>query len=322
MKRLALAVACLAALSLTAAPASQAAFKTGISDQVPEAFLNPLYAPLNLTTARYITPWDVMSLPAGNPTRDALDRWITNATAARQDILISFEHSHTRGREKRAPRASTFRRAVVNFLRAYPSVRSISPWNEVNRCNRTQPGGLVVGQPRKLCRTSSGPRLAASYYRQTVSACRAVRRRCRIVALDILDQADVKPAVRYVKRFRRFARPRPKIWGIHNYSDTNRFSTKRTRALLRATRRGEVWLTETGGIVKFGSQFPFNERRAARALRCMFRIARSNRRIKRLFIYNFSPGPANTQFESGLVRLDGTRRPGYNVVRRRQAGRC
>jgi hypothetical protein len=321
MKRLVLAVAALAALSLSAAPA-QAAFKTGVSDQTPGAFEHPLFAPLKFTTARYITPWDVMSLPADNANRVALDLWITNARATGQDILISFEHSHTPGQEKKAPKASTFRSAVIDFLRAYPTIRNVSPWNEVNRCNRTLEGGLVIGQPRKLCRTSSGPPRAAAYYRNTLSACRAVRRRCRVVALDILDQADVSSAVRYVKRFRRFAKPRPKIWGIHNYSDSNRFSTKRTRALLRATRRGQVWLTEAGGIVKLGSSFPFNERRAARAIGCTFRIAKKFKRIKRVFIYNFSAGAENSEFESGLVRADGTRRPGYNVVRRRKAGRC
>ncbi len=47
----------------------------------------------------------------------------------------------------------------------------------------------------------------------------------------------------------------PKIWGLHNYSDINRLESWRTRELIRAF-GGQVWLTETGGIVQFGSGFP------------------------------------------------------------------
>ena len=38
------------------------------------------------------------------------------------------------------------------------------------------------------------------------------------------------------------------IWGLHNYIDANRFRTRGTRALLRAV-KGDVWFTETGGLV-------------------------------------------------------------------------
>ena len=68
-----------------------------------------------------------------------------------------------------------------------------------------------------------------------------------------------------------------------------------------------MWLTETGGIVKLGRAFPRNEARAARALGCMFDIARDNRRVKRLYVYQF-----NGDVPDGPVR----RRPGE---RRRDA---
>ena len=326
MKRLALAVtACVAALLLTLPLSGQAAYKTGISDQVASIFQSPNFKPLKTTTARYITPWDVANLPASDANRVNLDAWIAGARSAGQDPLIAFEHSHTKGREKSAPSASQFRAALVKFLRTHKSVRSISPWNEVNRCNRTIAGqgtSLVVGQPRKLCSQKTGPKLAAGYYKAARSACASVKRNCRIVALDILDQNNVTSAVRYVRSFIRFARPFPKIWGIHNYSDTNRFSTKRTRALLNATRRGEVWLTETGGIVRFGKSFPFSTSRAAKALGCMFTIAKSNKRIKRLYIYNYGAADAGGSFDSGLVNADDSRRPGWTVVQKRKARAC
>ena len=313
----------LLSLCLAVPFAAHAAFKTGISDQVPGSFTDPNYKGLKLSAARYITPYDVMTLPADNADRVALDTWIKNATAARQDVLISFEHSHTPGKEKAAPSASTFKKDLLLFMKAYPKVKSLSPWNEVNRCNRTIAGSsLVVGQPRKLCSLKTGPKIAAGYYKATRSACSQLHRKCNIVALDILDQNNVRQAVSYTKAFRRVARPAPKIWGIHNYSDTNRFSNKRTKALLAATRSGQVWLTETGGIVKFGRSFPFSTSRAAKALGCMFTIAKSSSRIKRLYIYNFAAAQPESEFDSGLVNTDGSRRPGWAVVQKRKAGKC
>jgi hypothetical protein len=300
--------------------AAKTRYKTGVSDQVASSFLSPLYTSLGLSTARYITAYDVMVTSPTSPDRLALDEWITNARKAGQDILISFEHSHTRGREKRIPNVREFAKDLKLFMRAYPFVRSISPWNEANRCQRTIGSGadrIVVGQP--ICHK---PKQAAAYYNTTVKTCKQLKRKCRIVALDILDQNNVRPSVKYVKSFLKRAKPRPKIWGIHNYSDTNRFSTTRTKALIKATRKGEVWLTETGGIVKFGTGFPFNTKRAAKALGCMFTIAKSNRRIKRLYIYNFAAAQPEAEFDSGLVNTDGTKRPGWDVVKKRKAGRC
>src|SRR5947209_7376461 len=267
---------CLMLLACLALPvtgqAAKTSFKTGLSDQVPTVFNNPLFQPLGFSAARFITPWDVMDLPAGSPDRVALKQWVNNA--AGQDLLVAFEHSHTRGQERRVPSVAAYTKAIKLFLRAFPKVKSLSPWNEANRCQRKVGSGanaFFVGQP--ICHN---PRAAARFYGAVRTACRALHRRCTIVALDILDQNNVKPSVAYIKSFLRFARPFPSVWGIHNYSDTNRFSTARTRALLKATRRGQVWLTETGGIVRFGKSFPYDPARAARALGCMFTIAKSN----------------------------------------------
>ena len=53
-----------------------------------------------------------------------------------------------------------------------------------------------------------------------------------------------------------------------------------------------MWLTETGGIVKFGGVFPEQERlrplaRVEGRSSYMFNVAASNTRIKRLYIYNW-----------------------------------
>jgi hypothetical protein len=298
--------------------AAKTRFKTGVSDQVPTSFKSPNFQPLGFSAARFIAPWDVMNLPASAPDRIALDQWITNAGS--QDLLISFEHSHTRGKETKVPSVAAYTSAIKKFLRKYPRIKSISPWNEANRCQRKVGSGssaFYVGQP--ICHN---PKAAAGFYKATRSACKSVHRKCTIVALDILDQNNVKPSVAYVKKFERYAKPFPTVWGIHNYSDTNRFSTKRTKALLKATLTGQVWLTETGGIVKFGTAFPYNPSRAAKALGCMFTIAKSSSRIKRLYIYNFSAAQPDSDFDAGLVNPDGSKRPGWDVVKKRKSGPC
>jgi hypothetical protein len=107
-----------------------------------------------------------------------------------------------------------------------------------------------------------------------------------LLGLDILDQADVRPTLRYIAQFRSSLRglrvPTPHLWGLHTYSDTNRFGSSRTRAILAAV-PGDVWLTETGGIVKFRGAFPnkkgSGDRRAERALAYMFSLAARYPRI-------------------------------------------
>jgi hypothetical protein len=177
-------------------------------------------------------------------------------------------------------------------------VRDYSPWNEIN--HQSQP-------------TFRKPRAAARFYNVVRANCRG----CTIIAADVLDQAGLE---KYLRAFLRAANGTPRLWGLHNYSDTNRFRSRGTKALLR-TVRGNVWLTETGGIVRFADALPYNERRAARATKFMFKLARSNRRIKRLYIYSWLGEQRGARFDAGLVNPDGSARPAYDVVKRVIDGR-
>lgn len=295
-----------------AVPASGQALTIGVSDQQSSTFTNPAFAPLKMRVARYITPYDVMDSPRD---RANLEGWLMAARAARQRILVSFEHSYRGAKAKRKPSVAEFTREMKKFHKAFPFVRDISPWNEVNRCQFRLPDGTYQGQP-----TCRDPKRVAQYY----MAARKVFRGDTIVGIDLLDQNNVKPSVRYLRTFLKYARPTPKVIGLHNYSDTNRFSSQRTRAVLTAYPRGQVWLTETGGIVTLGTSFPYDLGRARKALGCMFTIARSNRRITRLYIYQFNPAPhpQTDRFDAGLINPDGSPRPGYAIVQHRQSGRC
>lgn len=308
MRRLLITSAAL--IAVLAVPAAAGAYTLGISDQQAGTFSNPLFAPLKLKSARYITPYDVMDSPAD---KAKLDQWLTAARASKQKILISFEHSHRGSRAKNLPTVAAYTKQMKKFKKAYPFVKDISPWNEVNRKIFFLPSTGYQGQP-----TWNSPKRVAQYY----NAARTVFPGRRIVAVDLLDENNVNRTIKYLRSFLRYAK-NPKIIGFHNYSDTNRFSLSRTRRVL-ATFPGKVWLTETGGIVKLGTSFAYSESRAAKALGCMFTLAKSNSRISALFVYQFNPAadPRNARFDAGLINPDGTARPGYDVVKQRKARAC
>ena len=185
-------------------------------------------------------------------------------------VLLGFGHSRG-SNEKRLPSAAEFRREFLRFRARYPLVRDYLTWNEANHCS----------QP--TCRR---PERAARYFDVVAANCRG----CRVVAADVLDDSRVE---RWVRRFKAAARYKPRIWGIHNYVDANRFRTTGTRTLLRIT-KGEVWFTETGGLVERRNErrivWPRSSARAARALEQVFKLARlSPRRVTRVYLYQWDP---------------------------------
>ena len=291
-------LACAVGALLALPAAGHAAPVVGIGDQQASMFTNPLYEALDVPIVRYIAPYD--AIDSGVDARRA-DAFISAAQAAGAKVLVAFYHS--RMSPEKLPSTAKYRRAVKKFIAAFPYVREYQPWNEANRGN--EPG---------LFR-SPNPRQAANYYMALRKACRG----CTVTGLDMLDGANMAPTLRYLKQFQRYAKPAPKIWGLHNYSDTNRNSSTRTRAILAAT-KGELWLTETGGIVKFGSNFPGGskgQRRASKALRYMFKLADSSSRIKRLYIFQWTGSTSSARFDAGLTNPNGTARPGYRVLKSR-----
>ncbi|MCW3016484.1 MAG: hypothetical protein JWO02_3576 [Solirubrobacterales bacterium] len=296
---------------------AQARYTVGISDQLAKTFTNPKYKALKMTVARYIAPYDVMT------DADQLGRlndWITAAKADKQKVLVSFEHSRTPGKEAKMPSISEYTKQLKAFKKVYGKVvTDISPWNEVNVC---QKNGRTEGQPTKICKD---PKVAAAVYK----AAKKVFPKSKMVVLDFLDGNDPGGAISYVRKFKQAAKPGPKaIWGLHNYSDTNRYSdkTQRTKRLLKEIGKGEVWLTETGGQVTFQKRtVAEGQKYAAKALGCMFDIANRYKQITRVYVYSFNGTPENVGllFDSGLVADDGvTERMGYAVVKKRKVIKC
>ena len=80
--------------------------------------------------------------------------------------------------------------------------------------------------------------------------------------------------------------------------------------------KGQVWLTETGGIVKFGKDFPYSPKRAAARTKYMFTLARKYKRVTRIYVYRWFGEPRTARFDAGLVNPDGSSRPGLTQFRK------
>jgi hypothetical protein len=280
-----------------------ASYLVGIADEKTEMFSDPLWKQLHTHITRYIAPYDAAVRPYS---LTLATRWIRAAEAGHQQVLVAFYHSEYT--PTRMPSIGAYEQDVKKFMKLFPRVHLYQPWNETNR-----------GNVRYSYEQFNSPTAveSAKYYQ----ALRHVCPKCTILGLDILDQAAVGPTIQYVSEFKDELRhlrvPMPTLWGLHDYSDTNRFSSERTRAIL-AVVPGDVWLTETGGIVKFGGAFPNwhgeGLARAAKALGYMFAIAANYSRIKRLYIYQWTGGTSSTIFDSGLTDAHHKPRPGYVIV--------
>ena len=297
MRRLAILV--IAALWLLTAPTTAAAPALGIGEQDPAFFSDPRFTTLELRHARLVVSWDAMEMPWEVA---QIDAWTAAARRAGVRPLITFGHSRSE-REELLPSPARFRRAFRAFRARYPWITDYQAFNEANHSS----------QP-----TYRRPDRAARYYDAIVRACRG----CRVSAPAVLDSSNMAS---WLRRFEAAAREPVRIWSIHNYGDANYGRSRGTRRLLSVT-RGQVWFTETGGIVERWvdgvRRRQFTPARAVRATRNVFRLGRLSRRITRIYLYHWSaPGMPRPRWDSALIGPDGRARGSYAVLER-EAGRA
>ena len=298
-----------AGLSLVGVAPASAKYRVGVGEQKAAMFDSPAWQSLSLKRVRYLVPWDYAK---HRGQRDEVDHYMARARAARQDVLVTFTARrgcfsaagrYSTRKACRAPSASAYRKAFRAFDAKFPWVKTYSAWNEINH----------PSQP-----TFKSPRTAAGYY--NVLRTQARKGKFRVMAADMLDTSNMS---RYLKRFRRYAKGSPRLWGLHNYGDVNRRRTTFTKAMLR-TVPGEVWLTETGGIVKLLPSFRRSPSRAAARTKGLFRLANTydtrrrgmRSKITRLYVYAWFGEPASARFDAGLVNADGSPRRALSVFRK------
>jgi hypothetical protein len=296
-RRLILALLAPTLLLLAAAPSATAKrhVVVGIGEQTASPFSDPAFARTGIRTVRLVVPYNVVR--KGGKRLLYTDIWMTAARRFGVDPLVSFSKRDGRRGKRYLPSVREYIRDVRRFRKRYRWVHMFATWNEAN-LPKTQP-------------TGRHPRRAAAYYRAFHKRC---RRHCTLLAPEFLATATMQ-ATNWLHTFARHAGRGPHIWAVHTYPDTNRFRTFRTRRFLRTVPRGKIWITETGGIVRFHS-FHRNTRRAARAVRHSFALARLSRRFKRIYLYQWSHNPMDKRWDSGFVTSKGRTRPAYRTLLR------
>jgi hypothetical protein len=223
---------------------------------------------------------------------------MATARASGARVLLSFGHSRIQGKEHHLPSVATFQKEFLRFRARYPWVTDYVTWNETNHCS----------QP-----TCDNPKRAARFYLAIRHHCRG----CRIVAADVLDGTKMVP---WVKRFAHYVGTTKIIWGLHNYIDANRFRERGTKGLLKAV-KGDIWFTETGGLVMRDNgstvDFPESTAHAAKATDWVFRLAGLSSRIRRVYLFQWSPVKTpHPTWDSALMNPHDQPRPAYDVLKR------
>jgi hypothetical protein len=271
----------------------------GIGDESAGTFSDPRFAWLGVTMVRLVVPYDVVRWPSELARARA---WLLAARAARLDPLVVFSHSTQRPRL--LPSVNDYRHAVGGFHGAFPWVSELVTWDEENH----------VSQP-----TAGSPQQAARYY----NALRGTCPHCTVVAADVLDQPGI---VSWLRAFRAYA-PGARLWGLHNYYDLNHGGHRGTTEILR-TVPGNIWFTETGGLVwRYDSGARHfivrGEADATRAARRLAALVAMSPRIRRVYYYHWRVGlslgaarrhPGRVTWDSGLVRPDCSPRPALKIL--------
>jgi hypothetical protein len=261
-------------------------------------FASPYFRLLHVRIARITVSWDAVIQHRSDLPR--ADTWIRTAELSGVRPLVAL--SFTRGcythsgqvphlARCQLPSVAAYKRAFLAFRHRYPEVVDWSVWNEAN--HHSEP-------------TYNNPRRAAEFFNVARAHCPG----CNVVAADVLDQRGF---LGWLAQFRHYAK-HPRLWGVHNYHDTAGHTSSGTRALLKAV-PGEVWFTETGGIVHFGHG-RFRPRHAASAVRYMFKLGYLSKRITRMYIYQWTGARITDRFDAGVTSPHGRPRPAYRVIRR------
>jgi hypothetical protein len=294
-----LVVAC--AVLVPAAPAS-AKIQIGISEQNWKVFTNPYFKKLQLKYARLVVPWNVGLRK--DYTRDIADAWLAGAKADNIEPHIAFGVAGFSDKYfGKGPTLAQYTKAVKAFRKRWPDVKVFSPWNEENHVFQV---------------TARSPKLAAQYYSIMKKQCRG----CKILAADVLDDANLTS---WLKRFKRYVKGKPRLWGLHNYQDANKhrpFKQSWTYKLSKLV-KGDIWSTEAGGLVGFKTvkgriAYKYSLSRQLKAQRYLFKLMGNRKvrnRYKRVYIYNFfgtwTAKRRTSRWDSGLVGLNGKPRPAY-----------
>ncbi len=288
-----LLIPCTLLLCILLAPTvAQAKPVLGIADNKPETFLDKRLTDLHLKYARINIPWDVLQDPNTLPT---VDSWMAAAKLAGMKPLVSFDRSRRAAYKTKKPSSAEMTKALKGWRARWSGqIKEVSVWNEPNQKNvKAATAAKWWLAMRKSCPT------------------------CTVLPGELVDRGN---AIKWAKDFEKAAKRSAAIWPLHAYVDANNLTNKSTKAFLKAV-KGKLWLTETGGVVsrsnptvRFkGSGVAFQTKATDYLLN---KLTKNQPRLQRIYIYSWSPGSGDVNWDSGLVGPDNTGRPALNVVRK------
>jgi hypothetical protein len=282
-RRLILPILLLCALLVPAAAQARPVY--GMGDQNPTSYQDKRMLGLKkIKLARYAVPWDWYK----DSTQTTLvNWWMSRVKAAHLKPLITFNRNwHASGRKK-IPSLKQYKHSFTLFRQQFPYVKDFSAWNEPNA-----PEQPFYKKPAK----------AAKYF----NALRAACKKCHIVAADINDSKNM---VKWLRTYKRHVR-KAKIWGLHNYKDTSSRNTRGTTKVFTRLVRGQVWLTETGGLINRGGL-----KGQAKSVKRVFTLTRQLKKIKRVYFYQWR-GVRKSHWDSAFLSPTGKKRPAFYTLKR------
>lgn len=316
LKNLSSCLALVALSVLLAAPTASAKhtskIRVGIGDQSLRIFESSNFQDLEIKRTRYFVPADLMQ---DRDERLKARAFVKAARKAKVSTLLHISTEDLRPKRGKVPSTRTYRRNVGRIVAYFRKlgVRDFGSWNEVN--HKTQPTWNHVGH-------------AVSYFKSMYRTVRKRCKSCKVVGLDILDQAGSERYIdSFYKRLSSTWRKRLRTVGIHNYSDVNRSRATGTSRIIRTVHRYSndvnFWFTETGALASFQKSFPYSESRQASRIKNMFKYAKRYERsgVDRVYSYNwFGAEPDDScedhcLFDAGLVSPDGTPRAVFSVFK-------
>ncbi len=309
IRRLTLLLPILGLLAIPTAASAATNVRVGVGDQSPKMFADTNWQSLNLKITRYFIEWN--AIDQAGELADA-DAFVSAAKARGVKVLLHVSTDDINSNPRKPlPSVRQYKSKVGALVKRYKAqgVTEWGVWNEAN--HKSQP-------------TARNPKRAAQFY----AAMRGLCKNCKIVALDVLDQAGVEKYIaRWLKAGGKTAR-NAKIIGVHNYSQVNRRITEKNasgrypgvariiKALRKSNKVGKLWLTETGGLASFGSNFKCDRQRQASRTKYMFDLIKKyDRNIERLYTYNWFGFGCTPAFDGGLVEANGEARPALATFR-------
>ena len=233
--RLLVAAACAVLLALAAPAAAPAALKIGIAENKPDLFSDPLFTDLGVKYTRVVVSYDVMTSGDDELQRVAALRQRRGGTSASSRSSpsstraaareICKKRSNRRKRQCRLPTPKQYERNFKLFRARFPLVktlRAVERDQPLHAADLAQPEG---GRALHRHRAPQLPRLQDRRGRHPRPAPTARAPRSPTLPLDARATSSASGSALKAPRT---------ICGLHNYSDTNRFRDRGTKAIIKA----------------------------------------------------------------------------------------